>query len=215
MKHTKNLVGKRGKRLSAVTKKNFGIDEMLIKSALTGDTEALKQIGAMGKEGRMISQLMPIIKDNSLAFIQGTQEYNQGIAEIYKAGSRASIAIDKAGDSLLLENQRYGHERTEMALDLKVKRGLENQRHVENMDMIKLKAFIDYHMSQVDQKASLEAISARPMQAQLAANQSYEVEKAKHLLTNGNESDLSLIPQKNYSTNPVVKFFQAIRGITS
>ncbi|MBW4600686.1 MAG: hypothetical protein KME29_14085 [Calothrix sp. FI2-JRJ7] len=49
----------------------------------------------------------------------------------------------------------------------------------------------------------------------MKADEAYEEKKIKHLLENGSDSDLSLIPQKHYATNPLVKFWNEVREIFS
>lgn len=215
MKYTRNHVKNQASKIAKRTNQTFRINERLIRRCLAADEKALKQVADMGIEGRKILAAMPMIKDNLSAFIQGEAEYNKSIADIYKEGGKAATTIDKARTSAGLENLKYTHSQYEIAEGLKQGVRLENQRFSESMDMIKLKAFIDYHMSQVDHKAALEGQSARPGLAQMGADIQYEEAKTEHLLTYGSDSDLSLIPQKQFTTNPVVKLFRFVRGIVS
>ncbi|MBF2016809.1 MAG: hypothetical protein IGS23_16735 [Rivularia sp. T60_A2020_040] len=70
-------------------------------------------------------------------------------------------------------------------------------------------------MATVNAKANLEAISNKPFLSQMKADADYENKMILHLLENGSDSDLSLIPKKHYSTNPLVKFWNQIREIFS
>jgi hypothetical protein len=162
----------------------------------------------MGNEGERILTIMPYITDNLSAFIKGTEEYNKGLAEIYKQAGTSGIAIDKASADVTIANLKYGHERSEIALKLAGDRTLENQRYSESIDLMKLKAYIDYHMSQVDHLEASKSQYARPVKAQLDADRAYEMEKAKHLLTYGESSDLDLVPRKSFTTNKLVQAFR-------
>ncbi|NJN13179.1 MAG: hypothetical protein HC815_36775, partial [Richelia sp. RM1_1_1] len=91
----------------------------------------------------------------------------------------------------------------------------ENQRHDDAMDVIELQAWVDTQMATVNAKANLESISNKPFLAQMREDTKYEEQKIKHILEHGSDSDLSLIPRKQFSTNPVVKFWNKIREIFS
>lgn len=207
MKHIKNLVGKHGKKLKARAEK-LGVADNLIMGCINGDDAALTKVGEMGNEGERILTIMPYITDNLSAFIKGTEEYNKGLAEIYKQAGASGIAIDKASADLTIANLKYGHERSEIGLKLSSDRTLENQRYRESIDLVKLKAYIDYHMSKVDHLAAAKSQLARPVKAQLDADRTYETEKAKHLLTYGEGSDLDLVPRKSFTTNKLVQAFR-------
>lgn len=207
MKHIKNMVGKHGKKLTARAQK-LGIPDSLIMGCINGDDAALTKVGEMGNEGERILTIMPYITDNLSAFIKGTEEYNKGLAEIYKQAGTSGIAIDKASADVTIANLKHGHSRSEIGLKLAGDRTLENQRHRESIDLIKLKAYIDYHISQVDHLEASKSQYARPVKAQLDADRAYEMEKAKHLLTYGESSDLDLVPRKSFTTNKLVQAFR-------
>ncbi len=214
-KYVRDHVSGYGKQISKATNLHFGINNALIIKAVNGDDKALKQIGDMGKLGERLAMSMPLIRENLKAYIEGTTEYNTALADIYKSGSKGAIAIDKAAADLTLENTRYNNLIEEYKTSLFAKLESENKRHDDAMDVIELQAWIDAQMATVNAKASLESISNKPFLAQMKADRDYEDKKIKHLLENGSDSDLSLIPQKHYSTNPVVKLWNNIRDIFS
>jgi hypothetical protein len=209
MKHTKNYVGKHGKRLSDRASK-LGISNDLIIKCIDGDETALREVGDKGNEGTRILTIMPYIRDNAMAFLKGTGEYNKTLADVYKTAGETGIAIDRATASTAVANLKYGHERSEIALELSSNRRLENQRFRESLDLVKLRAYIDYHMSQVDHLYSEQAQYARPNNAQIAADLSYRDEKDKHLLTHGNNANLDDLPQKQYLTDGLVRKFRSV-----
>jgi hypothetical protein len=212
-KHIRDHVSTYGKEIKKATAKKFGINNSLIMRAVNGDEKALKEIGDMGRTGERLATFMPLIRDNLKAYIEGTTEYNTALADIYKSGGKGAIAIDKAASDVTLENSRYNNLIEEYKASLFAKLESENQRHDDALDVIELQAWIDTQMATVNAKASLESISNKPFLAQMKADADYENKKIKHLLENGSDSDLSLIPKKHYSTNPLVKLWNEIRDM--
>jgi hypothetical protein len=212
-KHIRDHVSTYGKEIKKATAKKFGINNYLIIRAVNGDEKALKEIGDMGRTGERLAMAMPLIRDNLKAYIEGTTEYNTALADIYKSGSKGAQAIDKAASDVTLENTRYNNLIDEYKTSLFAKLESENQRHDDALDVIELQAWVDSQMATVNAKASLESISNKPFIAQMKADRDYEDKKIKHLLENGSDSDLSLIPKKHYSTNPLVKLWNEIRDM--
>ncbi|WP_414623870.1 hypothetical protein [Calothrix sp. CCY 0018] len=214
-KYVRDHVSTYGKSIKKVTDKKFGISNRLILRAVNGDEKALKEIGDKGKLGERLALSMPLIRENLKAYIEGTTEYNTTLADIYKSGAKGAIAIDKAGSDVTLENTRYSNLMEEYNTKLFAQLESEYQRHDDAMDVIELQAWVDTQMATVNAKANLESISNKPFLAQMKADDDYENKKIKHLLENGSDSDLSLIPRKQFSTNPVVRFWNEIRRIFS
>lgn len=204
-----------GKQITKATNKKFGINNSLIIRAVNGDERALKEIGDMGKLGERLTLAMPTIRENLKSYIEGNTEYNTALADIYKTGSKGSLSIDKAASDVTLENTRFNNLIEEYKTKLFAQLEAENQRHDDAMDVIELQAWVDAQMKTVDAKASLESISNKPFLAQMKSDEDYENKKIQHLLEHGSDSDLSLIPRKDYSTNPLVKLWNEIRGIFS
>jgi hypothetical protein len=212
-KYVRDHISTYGKSIKKATSDKFGINNSLIIRAVNGDENALKQIGDMGRTGERLVTAMPLIRDNLKNYIEGITEYNTALADIYKSGGKGSIAIDKAASDVTLENTRYLNQIEEYKTKLFAQLESEGQRHDDAMDTIELQAWIDSQMATVNAKANLESISNKPFLAQMKADQDYENKKIKHLLENGSDSDLSLIPRKEFSTNPVVKLWNNIRDI--
>ncbi|NJM23846.1 MAG: hypothetical protein HC907_37235, partial [Richelia sp. SM1_7_0] len=126
-----------------------------------------------------------------------------------------SAAIKKAGSDLTLENTRYNNLIEEYKEQLFANLEAENEKHTDSMDLIKLKAWIDSHMRDVTSNARFEATSNKPYIAQMQADRDYEKEKALHLLENGSDSDLELIPRKHFTTNPVVRMWNSVRDFSA
>lgn len=214
-KYVRDNVSGYGKDIKRATNKKFGINNSLIIRAVNGDDEALREIGDLGKTGSRLAMAMPSIRENLKAYIEGTTQYNTTLADIYKTGGKGALAIDKAASDVTLENSRYNNLIEEYKTSLFAKLESENQRHADALDVIELQAWVDSMMKTVDAQASLESISNKPFLAQMKADENYEERKIKHLLENGSDSDLSLVPKKHYSTNPLVKFWNDVRDLFS
>ncbi len=212
-KYVRDHVSGYGKDIKKATAKKFGINNSLIMRAVNGDEGVLKEIGDMGKSGERLATAMPLIRENLQAYIEGVTEYNVALADIYKSGGKGSIAIDKAASEVTLENTRSLNQIEEYKTKLFAQLKSEGQRHDDAMDTIELQAWIDTQMATVNAKANLESITNKPFLAQMKADQDFENKKIKHLLENGSDSDLSLIPRKEFSTNPVVKLWNNVRDI--
>jgi hypothetical protein len=214
-KYVRDHVSTYGKQIRKATSQKFGINNALIIRAVKGDENALKEIGDMGSLGERFVLAMPLIRENLKAYIEGTTEYNTALADIYKSGAKGAALIEKAASDVTLENTRYGNLMEEYKTKLFAQLEAESQRHDDAMDVIELQAWIDSQMATVNAKANLESISNKPFIAQIKANADYEDKKIKHLLQNGSDSDLSLIPRKHFSTNPIVRFWNYVREVFS
>lgn len=212
-KYVKDHVSTYGKDIAKATQKKFGITKSLIVKAAMGDEKSLKQIGDMGKTGERLQMAMPIIRENLKDYIEGTKEYNIALADIYRTGGKAASAIDKAASDVTLDNARHLNQIEEYKQQLFSNLEKETQRHSDAIDIIELQAWIDSQMVEVDMQAKFETISNKPLLAQMKADNEYEDKKIQHLLENGSESDLRLIPRKQFSTNPVIKMWNKVREI--
>ena len=214
-KYIRDRVSTYAPDLSKATRKEFGISKALIVKAIEGDERALKQIGDMGKTGDRVLAVMPKIRQDLVDYVNGITEYNQSVTDILKAGGKGSAAINKAGSDLTLENTRYNNLIEEYKEQLFANLEAEGEKHTDSMDLIKLKAWIDSHMRDVTSNARFEATSNKPYVAQMQADRDYEKEKVLHLLENGSDSDLELIPRKHFTTNPVVRMWNGVRDFFS
>ncbi|KAB8317136.1 hypothetical protein SD81_023140 [Tolypothrix campylonemoides VB511288] len=214
-KYVRDRLSGYGKALDKATQKHFGISKTLIVKAALGDEKALTQIGDMGKTGERLKIAMPLIRENLKNYIEGTTEYNTSLADILRTGGKGALSIDKAASDLTLDNVRYQNQIEEYKTRLFAQLEAENQRHDDAMDVIELQAWVDAQMATVNAQANLESISNKPFVAQMKEDRAYEEKKIQHLLENGSDSDLSLIPRKHYSTNPIVELWNNIRSIFS
>jgi hypothetical protein len=214
-KYIKDHVTGYGKNISRATNQKFGISNKLIVQAALGDEKSLTQIADMGKLGERLILAMPTIKEHLKTYIQGNTQYNQTLAELYKAGSQGALAIDKSASEVTLENTKFNNLLEEYKEKLFVSLEAESIRHEDQMDVIKLQAWVDSQMKDVDARIQQEGISNKPFLAQLKADEDYENKKIQHILEHGSQKDLSLIPHKQYITNPLKKMWDGIRDFFS
>jgi hypothetical protein len=111
----KNHMKTKGRRIQSRMQRTFGIDPAFLIKCCEGDETSLKKLGQMGREGALITKLMPKVQAAALSTIQGTQDLNVGIAQVIKQAATSSIAIDRASADVMLANQRYGNDRKELA----------------------------------------------------------------------------------------------------
>ena len=214
-KYIKDHVTGYGKDVRRATRDKFGISNQLIVKAALGDEKSLTQIADMGKLGERLQMSLPTIKDHLKNYIQGNTQYNQTLSELYKEGGKGALAIDKAASDLTLENTKFNNLLEEYKERLFISLEAEEDRHLDQMDTIKLQAWVDSQMKEIDYKVQMENISNKPYIAQLKADEDYENKKIQHILQNGSESDLTLIPRKQYITNPLSRMWQSIRDFFS
>lgn len=212
-KYVRDRVTGYAKTVSRATEENFDVSKVLIVKAVMGDENAQKQISDMGRTGERLKLAMPYIRQHLINSIEGNTEYNTSMAEILKAGSKGSLQINKAGSDLTLEDVKYQNLIEEYKVRLFSGLKAENQRHEDSLDVIELQAWIDSQITTVNYQAQMETISNKPLIAQMKEDRAYEDKKTQHLLEYGSDSDLSLLPRKNFATNPVVKAWNSVRRI--
>jgi hypothetical protein len=214
-KYIKDHVTGYGKNISRATKDKFGISNQLIVQAALGNEKALTQISDMGKLGERLALVMPTIKEHLNSYIQGNTQYNQALAEIYREGGKGALAIDKASSDVTLENTKFNNLIDEYKTRLFASLEAEEDRHIDQMEVIRLQAWVDSQMKEIDHKSQMQTVSNKPFVAQLKADEDYENRKIQHILEHGSESDLSLIPRKQYINNPLRKMWQFVQDLFS
>jgi hypothetical protein len=215
----KNHVTKKAKRISGILQGKYGFGLDLLDKALQGDQNALKSIGEAARQGQQVQELMPLLTEAYIALIKGTEEYNKGVSTILKQGASSAIAIDKAASQALLANQKYGHQRSELAAEFTAAKTSEETRHQYAVNYIQLKAYIDQYLTKVDNDAKLVDQSYRPELKQVDEDKRYQMTAAKHLLQNGETARLDLMPKREYATvtegNKVMTFREKLKGLAS
>jgi hypothetical protein len=181
-------------------KGKFGLDLSDINKALQGDQATLKMIGEAGRQGQLTQELMPILEEAYINLIKGTEAYNKSVANITKQGANSAIAIDRSVSQAMLASQKYGNQRKELAAEFSIARTAETTRHQYAINYIQLKAYIEQYLMKVDGNAKLVDQANRPEVKQMAEDSRYELAAAKHLLENGDNARLDLLPRREYAT---------------
>jgi hypothetical protein len=212
----KNHVGLKAKRISGMLKGKFGLDLGILDKALQGDKDALKTIGEAARQGQQIQELMPLLEEAYVNLIRGTEIYNKGISNILKQGASSAINIDKATSQSALANQKYGNQRKEVKAEFIAAAKSELQRHQYAINYAQLKSYIDLYMAGVDGDAKLLEQTNRPQIKQLEEDKRFELAAAKHLLQNGENQRLDLLPSREYipsNSAPNTPRVEASRGV--
>lgn len=197
----KNHVDRKGtKRITGLLKGKFGLDLTDLNKALQGDQATLKMIGEAGRQGQLTQELMPLLEEAYINVIKGTEVYNKGVSNIVKQGANSAIAIDRSVSQVMLASQKYGNQRQELAAEFSTARTAETTRHQYAINYIQLKAYIEQHLMKVDGNAKLVDQANRPEVKQMAEDSRYELAAAKHLIENGDNARLDLLPQRQYVT---------------
>ena len=196
----KDHVTPKAKRITGLLEGKYGLGLNTFNKALKGDLAAIKLIGEAGRQGAKTSELAPMLAQAYINLIKGTEEYNKAVSQIVKQGATSAINIDKAASQALLANQKYGHQRSELAAEFLAGKTAENVRHEYSMNYIKLKAYIDKYLTQIDNTARLTEQTNRPELKQIEENYRYEMTATKHLLQHGEDAQIDLLPQREYAT---------------
>ncbi|MEQ8463700.1 hypothetical protein [Coleofasciculus sp. E1-EBD-02] len=194
----KNHVTKKARRISGILKGKYGFSLDTVDKALQGDRTALKTLGESARQGQQILELMPLLKDACLTIQKGTEEYNKSIADILEGGATSAINIDKARMKAILANQKYGHQRKELAAEFATAKTAETTRHDYAINYIQLKAYIDQYLQTTDNNAKLLEQTNRPEFKQLDEDNRYNSAVAKHLIQHGDNARIDLIPKRDY-----------------
>lgn len=211
----KDHVSKRGRKLENRFNRLYSVNMTDFESALTGSPEqmqaAMKKIGQVGRESKIVLEMLPQIKEHFANNIQATTQYNQAKADILKQTASSAIAIDRASMSTSLAEKQYGHKRSEMAREWVAANALEEQRHQLEVNYIQLKAVVEKALGRVDGQARLIDQVNRPNMKQIDENLGYQQKTAKHLLSYGNASNTELLHRKEYvKGNPIQEFAQNV-----
>jgi hypothetical protein len=192
------------RNLQAQLRLNTGVSQGLIISALTGDQQALKIIGQMGIEGARISEFAPKVKDQMIAAIQGQEDLNLVLSEIYKKAGVSGKAVERAIQSATLEDTSLVNALDEMKVDFDNSQRREELRHERTAKRLELKAWIDAHMTTVDEDYQLLKEELRIPIKQQTVNLQHDKEMGNYYLAEGNQAVDAFKPKKNYAGNNVV-----------
>jgi hypothetical protein len=196
----RNHILPKGKLLTQVLGKKFGVTLADFDRAMGGDIAAAQKIGELARQGRLSQELAPKLAQAYLEIINGSEAYNKATADILLQAGKSAIAIDKAGSQVMLGQQKYVHSRQELAQEFVLGKNTENSRHAYQMNYTQIKGYVDAHLVGVDQQTAILEQSNRPEIKQVAADEQYQQRTMNEALSKGETARYDLIPEKNYRT---------------
>lgn len=202
----KNHVTPKARKINEVLRTKFGVTLDDFTSAMMGDVAKAQKIGEMARQGRLSAEFAPKIAQAYHEIINGSTAYNKAISEVLVNAGKSAIEIDKAVINATLANTQYGHKRSELAAELINSRRAENERHNYQMNYTQIKGYIDAYLVGVDHKTAILDQSNRPTLKQIDADEAYQTKAINHVLSEGNNSRVDLITQKNYQPRTIKKF---------
>lgn len=194
----KNHILPKGKLLAQTLDRKFGVTLSDFDKAINGDIQAAQKIGELARQGRLSQELAPKLAQAYIEIINGSEAYNRATADILLQAGKSAIAIDKAGSQVMLSQQKYIHQRQELAQEFVIGKNTENTRHNYQMNYTQIKGYIDAHLVGVDQQTAILEQSNRPELKQIAANEQYQQKTMNEALNKGETARYDLIPQKDY-----------------
>ena len=209
----KNHILPKGKLLTQVLGKKFGVTLADFDRAIGGDIQAAQKIGELARQGRLSQELAPKLAQAYIEIINGSEAYNKATADILLQAGKSAIAIDKAGSQVMLGQQKYTHARQELAQEFVVGKNAENSRHKYQMNYTQIKGYVDAHLTEVDRQTAILEQSNRPEIKQIAANEQYQQRSMNEALNKGENARYDLIPEKNYRTGIKGKFREFIEAL--
>ena len=212
----KDHVTRKGRKLENRLNKLYNLTLNDFENALFGNPEQMKtacqKIGQVGRESKLVLDLLPQIKEHFANNIQATTQYNQARADLLKQTASSAIAIDRAAMQTSLAQKQYGNKREELAREWVVANGLERQRHLLEVNYIQLKGIVQNALARVDGEAKLIAQVNQPELKQIDENINHQRQVIGHVLNYGNDSKVELLHKKQYvaATNPIKTFAQSV-----
>ena len=188
--------------LFQILEPTFGFDLNTIDSAMKGDEASLKLLGELGRQGRMTQELMPLVVENSLNTIKGTQVYNEGISKIAVEGAKSKTRIDKASNNALLATQQYSQDQLLMNLEYNNSVLAINSKAEQTGEYLRLKHYVQTYLQDIDHQYRILAEVQRPALKQFTEDERYGFAIAQHYLQYGDNSKPELVPHKQYELAP-------------
>ncbi len=195
----KNHITAKSKALNSQLSSKFGITLADFEKACLGDLPSIQKIGELSRQGRLMAEYAPKLKDAYLQIIEGSTTYNLALADILKASGTASLQIDKAANSTALADRKYVHSKIEIGQQYLLDKETENQRHNYQLNYQQIRGYMNAFLVDIDRNNAILEQENRPEMQQIAANKTYQDKLINDYLDNGDNARPDLIPQKNYT----------------
>lgn len=201
----KNLVTSKSRNLERQLKGKLNASTNLVVRALSGDKSALKLIGKMGNDGARISEFAPQVKEQMLNAIKGTEDLNQVLSDIYKQAGVSGEKIERAVQSASLADTHLANVLEEMKLDFTKALDKEALRHQQATDHLKLKAWVDKHMMEVDGQYKMLQAELQTDIKQRTIDLQHDRELGKYYLETGDNAVDEFKPKKQYAGRSIIQ----------
>jgi hypothetical protein len=206
----RNNVGKWAKNITPELAKKYGIDNATFHKAMMGDENACKQIGQLANEGEYAVKFAPKVAQRMLQIIAGTNAVNQAVTNVSLATAQGTKQIEANAGKVQIANTKLVNERKENALKQVAQLELLTTKHQNNLEAIQMQASIDETTARVDHNYRMKQLDAKLPLQQMRADKEYKEARTEHLLENGNNSRVPLLPKKEYEASfikRVIDFF--------
>lgn len=198
-KYIKNHVVSRTRGIQKHLKPTFGLSANLLIRALQNDPDAQKQLADMGKEGALISEFAPEVKERALEAIKGTEDLNTTLNAIFQAAGKSTIAINKAiHDGELANNDFLLADELEGIRYNKAKK-LQEIKGKKEKDFVRMKAWVDRHTTKIDADYRLLQQELSTETKQQSIDEKHEIDMGHYYLDEGSEAREDLKPKKKYA----------------
>lgn len=180
----------------------YGFDLNTIDAAMRGDEAALRTLGELGRQGRVTQEIMPLVVEQSLNAIKGTEVYNVGVSKIAVEGAKSKTKIDKASNQALLATQQYTHDQSLLALEYGQSLDSINAKSAQTREYLNLKHYVATYLQDIDHQYRILQETQRPVVKQFSEDERYGFAIAQHYLQHGDMSRPELVPHKQYELAP-------------
>src|SRR5574339_433632 len=149
----KDHISGKTKSIQKQFNKYFGFDIQSILKALSGDTTEIQKLGELGRKGRIIQAVAPVISQAASDAMKGTAAFNKTLSDVATEGARSGMSIDRSVMKATLANTKYRNDRQQLAKEFVTARDAEKFRHDSTMEYLNIKGEIDKHISVIDTQA--------------------------------------------------------------
>ena len=204
-KYIKNHVVPRTRAIQKKLKPTFGLSVNLLVRALHNEPDALKKLADMGKEGAIISEFAPEVKQRALEAIKGTEDLNTTLNAVMQAAGKSTIAINKALHDSELSNDSFVSEAELEDIRFSKAKKLGEIKAQKNKSYVLMKAWVDRHTTKVDADYRLLQQELSTEVKQNSIDEKHEIDMGHYYLQEGSDAREDLKPKKQYAGMSIIQ----------
>lgn len=178
---------------------DMGLPPSLINAIIKGDLKAAKKLGAMGREGQAVMRHADDIIKDSLNYIEGQTAYSNMWLQIYEGGMKSDTTIQqnsrKLGSANLQHTLDVNHNREQWVYDQQALK--QSAKHAS--ELLRLNAYLLSVNKDIDHEYAMNNSVNGTRRKMRDEQLRYNIQALTEMLRYGDEGDLSLIAQKDYS----------------